>query len=151
MGPACEMRRLCNVLIPTLLVAQLAKNFRNVYKKISNHRFHNSSLLVCVPETCNSVHILWPYTFQIHFNIILPSTTRPVKCLRFVFGEIKLVPKAKVRHLLVFDQWLLQVGRLGSIQKAMAIAGWRSSAWHGQRLPTKNWEMTYVQDRRVGD
>ena len=46
--------------------------------------------------------------------------------LGFVFGEIKLVPKAYIGHLLVFGRWLLQVGRLWSSHKSTTIAGWLS-------------------------
>jgi hypothetical protein len=58
-GPVCELRRLCNAFIPTLVVAQLTKNFRAFIKKnnIPSQCSQQLAVGLC-PEPCNSIHIL---------------------------------------------------------------------------------------------
>jgi len=55
------------------LIVQILRN------RMIQHGVHNSLPLVCVPGQMNSVHILPPYFFKIHFSIILQSMTSSYK------------------------------------------------------------------------
>jgi hypothetical protein len=55
-------------------------------------RFHNSQPLASTLSQTNPVHILLPYFFEIHLNIILPSTPRPSTWSRLSGTRYGVVP-----------------------------------------------------------
>ena len=68
------------------LVPHLVKNFP-AFNWMVHWRIHNSTPLVPILSKINAVHALPNYFFQIHSNVIFPSTSRSSKCFQIYYSN----------------------------------------------------------------
>jgi len=74
-----------------------------------SYHIHNSLPLVLIFSQFNTLHILTPYFFKIHFNIILPtmltSPRMPLQVFQLSFVFISCLPRVFIcpTHLILLN------------------------------------------------